>query len=71
MWGDSRRRPACCSDEQARDLQVTLAESVRWLVEHGHISGRQAGKLATELDDQLLPVGISKLVSGRRRWTGR
>jgi DNA-binding SARP family transcriptional activator len=41
------------------------------LVEHGHISGRQAGKLAAELDDQLLPVGISKLVSGRRRWTGR
>jgi hypothetical protein len=32
-----------------RDLEVTLADSVRWLVAHGHISGRQAGKLATEL----------------------
>jgi dihydroflavonol-4-reductase len=28
-----------------RDLEVTLADSVRWLAEHGHISHRQAGKL--------------------------
>jgi hypothetical protein len=26
---------------------VTLVDSVRWLVAHGHISGRQAGQLAT------------------------
>jgi dihydroflavonol-4-reductase len=30
-----------------RDLRVTLADSVRWLVEQGHISRRQAGRLAT------------------------
>jgi dihydroflavonol-4-reductase len=30
-----------------RDLQVTLADSVRWLFEQGHISRRQAGQLAT------------------------
>ena len=30
-----------------RDLQVTLADSVRWLLEQGHISRRQAGQLAT------------------------
>src|SRR5829696_1959300 len=30
-----------------RELQVTLGDSVRWLVERGHISGRQAGQLAT------------------------
>jgi hypothetical protein len=30
-----------------RDLEVTLADSVRWLVEQGHISRRQAGQLAT------------------------
>ena len=30
-----------------RDLEVTLADSVRWLVAHGHISGRKAGQLAT------------------------
>jgi hypothetical protein len=30
-----------------RDIQVTLAGSVRWLLEQGHISRRQAGKLAT------------------------
>jgi dihydroflavonol-4-reductase len=30
-----------------RDLQVTLADSVRWLVQQGHISRRQAGQLAT------------------------
>ena len=30
-----------------RDLEVTLADSVRWLVEHGHISSRQAGQLAS------------------------
>ena len=30
-----------------RDLEVTLADSVRWLVAHGHISGRQAGQLAS------------------------
>jgi|Tabmets5t2r1_1033131.scaffolds.fasta_scaffold01291_4 dihydroflavonol-4-reductase len=30
-----------------RDLEVTLADSVRWLVAHGHISRRQAGQLAT------------------------
>lgn len=29
------------------DLQVTLADSVRWLFERGHISRRQAGQLAT------------------------
>jgi hypothetical protein len=29
-----------------RDLQVTQADSVRWLVERGHISRRQAGQLA-------------------------
>ena len=29
-----------------RDLQVTLADSVRWLFEQGHISRRQAGQLA-------------------------
>jgi dihydroflavonol-4-reductase len=29
------------------DLQVTLADSVRWLFEQGHISRRQAGQLAT------------------------
>jgi nucleoside-diphosphate-sugar epimerase len=28
-----------------RDLEVTLADSLRWLVAHGHISHRQAGKL--------------------------
>jgi dihydroflavonol-4-reductase len=31
----------------ARDIKVTLADSVRWLVEQGHISRRQAGQLAT------------------------
>jgi dihydroflavonol-4-reductase len=30
-----------------RDLQATLADTVRWLVEQGHISPRQAGQLAT------------------------
>jgi dihydroflavonol-4-reductase len=30
-----------------RDVQVTLADSVRWLVEQGHISRRQAGQFAT------------------------
>ena len=30
-----------------RDIQGTLADSVRWLVEQGHISRRQAGQLAT------------------------
>ena len=30
-----------------RDIQVTLADSVRWLFERGHISRRQAGQLAT------------------------
>jgi hypothetical protein len=30
-----------------RDIQVTLADSVRWLFEQGHISRRQAGQLAT------------------------
>ena len=30
-----------------RDLQVTLADSVRWLLEQGHISHRQAGHLAS------------------------
>jgi hypothetical protein len=30
-----------------RDLQVTLADSVHWLVAQGHISRRQAGQLAT------------------------
>jgi dihydroflavonol-4-reductase len=30
-----------------RDLQVTLVDSVRWLLEQGHISRRQAGQLAT------------------------
>ena len=29
------------------DLQVTLADSVRWLLEQGHISRRQAGQLAS------------------------
>ena len=29
------------------DVQVTLADSVRWLVEQGHISRRQVGQLAT------------------------
>ena len=31
----------------ARDIKVTLADSVRWLVEQGHISRRQAGQPAT------------------------
>jgi dihydroflavonol-4-reductase len=30
-----------------RDIQVTLADSARWLFEQGHISRRQAGQLAT------------------------
>jgi dihydroflavonol-4-reductase len=30
-----------------RDLQVTLADSVRWLFEQGRSSRRQAGLLAT------------------------
>jgi dihydroflavonol-4-reductase len=30
-----------------RDIRVTLADSVRWLFEQGHISRRQAGQLAT------------------------
>jgi hypothetical protein len=30
-----------------RDIQVTLADSVRWPVEQDHISRRQAGQLAT------------------------
>ena len=30
-----------------RDLEVTLADSVRWLFQQGHISGRQAGQLVT------------------------
>jgi dihydroflavonol-4-reductase len=30
-----------------RNIQVTLADSVRWLLEQGHISRRQAGQLAT------------------------
>jgi dihydroflavonol-4-reductase len=30
-----------------RDLQVTLADSVRWLFAQGHISRRQAGQLAS------------------------
>jgi dihydroflavonol-4-reductase len=29
-----------------RDLEVTLADSVRWLYQQGHISRRQAGRLA-------------------------
>jgi hypothetical protein len=28
-------------------IRVTLADSVRWMVEQGHISRRQAGQLAT------------------------
>jgi dihydroflavonol-4-reductase len=44
-----------CDDTKTRqelgvtpcDLEVTLADSVRWLVAHGHISGKQAGQLAT------------------------
>jgi dihydroflavonol-4-reductase len=53
------------------DLQVTLADSVRWLVQHRHISRRQAGQLATERDDELLPVGIGELPADRQRRTGR
>jgi dihydroflavonol-4-reductase len=30
-----------------RDLQATLADTVRWLVDQGHISPRQAGQLPT------------------------
>jgi dihydroflavonol-4-reductase len=30
-----------------RDLQATLADTVRWLVDQGHISPRQGGQLAT------------------------
>jgi dihydroflavonol-4-reductase len=30
-----------------RDIQVTLADSVRWLFEQDHISRRQAGQLPT------------------------
>jgi nucleoside-diphosphate-sugar epimerase len=48
-----------------RDLEVTLADSVRWLVAHGHISRRQAGKLATQLDGEALPVGIGELPADR------
>jgi hypothetical protein len=48
-----------------RDLEVTLADSVRWLAAHGHISRRQAGKLATQLDGEPLPVGIGELPADR------
>jgi nucleoside-diphosphate-sugar epimerase len=41
-----------------RDLLVTLADSVRWLVEQGHITAREAGMLATKLDDEPQPVGV-------------
>jgi dihydroflavonol-4-reductase len=34
-------------DVAPRDIQVTLVDSVRWLLEQGHISRRQAGQLAT------------------------
>ena len=30
-----------------RDLELTLADSVRWLFQQGHISRRQAGQLVT------------------------
>jgi dihydroflavonol-4-reductase len=50
-----------------RDIQVTLADSVRWLFEQGHISPRQASQLATELDDELLPVGTGELPADRQR----
>jgi hypothetical protein len=30
---------------------VTLADSVRWLFEQSHITAREAGMLATKLDD--------------------
>jgi len=53
------------------DIQVTLADSVRWLFEQGHISPRQAGRLATELDNELLPVGTGELPADRQRWTIR
>jgi hypothetical protein len=32
---------------RTRDLQVTPADSVRWLFQQGHISRRQAGQLTT------------------------
>jgi hypothetical protein len=48
-----------------RDPEVTLADSVRWLVARGHISRRQAGKLATQLAGEPLPVGIGELPADR------
>ena len=54
-----------------RDLLVTLADSVRWLVQQGHITDREAGMLATNLDDELQPVGAGELPAARQGWTGR
>jgi dihydroflavonol-4-reductase len=54
-----------------RELQVTLADSVRWLVQQGHITAREAGMLATKLDDELQPVGVGELPADRQGWSGR
>jgi dihydroflavonol-4-reductase len=46
--GPVRRHPdASGAGRRPRDIQVTLANSVRWLFEQGNISHRQAGQLAT------------------------
>jgi dihydroflavonol-4-reductase len=58
-----------CDDTKARqelgvvprDLLVTLADSVRWLVQQGHIAAREAGMLATRPDDELQPVGVGAI----------
>jgi dihydroflavonol-4-reductase len=53
-----------------RDLLVTLADSVRWLARQGHITAREAGMLATKLDDELQPVGVGELPADQQGWTG-
>ena len=51
MWprrpGPTTLAPEASWAWSPRDLQVTLADSVRWLFEQGHISRRQGGQLAT------------------------
>jgi hypothetical protein len=50
-----------------RDLRVTLADSVRWLAQQGHITAPEAGMLATKPGDELQPVGAGEQPPDRRR----
>jgi nucleoside-diphosphate-sugar epimerase len=54
-------------DVVPRDLLVTLADSVRWLAQQGHITATEAGILATKPDDELQPIGAGELPADRQR----